>query len=213
MIAPGRLVHRRGEVPPILAATAFLAEAGTPDPVASAPRSAVELRLRAIVLEQHAFVWRCLRRLGVPESTADDACQQVFLVLSERLAEVPAEKERTFLFGTAMRVAANARRTLARVREEPAPEERLDVVSDTPTPEERLSQAQRLALLDEVLAALPDDLRTVFVLADLEHLSAPDIAQIVDAPVGTVASRLRRARAAFQEEARRVRARLARGGA
>lgn len=209
MIGSAPPVHRSAEAL-ILAVTPSLLS----DPRRAAdPRSAVELRLRAIVAEQHAFVWRCLRRLGVPESAADDACQHVFLALSKRLGDVPMDKERTFLFGTAIRVAANARRTLARVREEPVPDERFDIASDAPNPEERLSQARRLALLDDVLAALPDELRTVIVLADLEHMSAPEIAHVAEIPVGTVASRLRRARAAFQEEARRVRARLARGGA
>ena len=58
------------------------------------------------------------------------------------------------------------------------------------------------------LDALPDDLRTVFVLFEVEEMASADIAAALDLPLGTVASRLRRAREAFGTAAKRVRARM-----
>jgi RNA polymerase sigma-70 factor (ECF subfamily) len=171
-------------------------------------RCDVESRMRASVLANHAFVWRCLRRLGVREANADDAAQHVFLVLAGRLRDVPVEREKKFLFNTALRVAANARRVQARVREEGWNDDPPDVPSDTLDPEQSLSEARRRALLDEVLAALPLELRTVFVLTEFERMSAPEVASLIDVPVGTVASRLRRARELVEEQIRHVRARF-----
>jgi RNA polymerase sigma-70 factor (ECF subfamily) len=62
------------------------------------------------------------------------------------------------------------------------------------------------ALLDRVLDGMPDDLRTVFVLFVLEGTSTPEIAALLGLPSGTVASRLRRAREAFHDIARRIQA-------
>jgi len=194
-----------------LASTPAVALAGG-DHASSRPppaeRSVVEARMRASVLAYHAFVWRCLRRLGVPEAAADDAAQQVFLVLSERLTDVPPEREKKFLFGTAVRVAANARRVRARVREESWNDDAHEVATDALDPEESLSEARRRAILDEILAALPIDLRTAFVLTELERMSASEVAAFLDIPAGTVASRLRRARFLVEQQIRRVQARL-----
>jgi RNA polymerase sigma-70 factor, ECF subfamily len=60
-------------------------------------------------------------------------------------------------------------------------------------------------VLDALLASLPLDLRTVFVLYELEELTMAEIARALDLPMGTVASRLRRARETFEELSRRVR--------
>jgi RNA polymerase sigma-70 factor (ECF subfamily) len=54
------------------------------------------------------------------------------------------------------------------------------------------------------------DLRTVFILFEIEGLSAPSIASMLDIPVGTAASRLRRARDIFREHAARLRKRIER---
>jgi RNA polymerase sigma-70 factor (ECF subfamily) len=164
--------------------------------------------MRASVLAHHTFVWRCLRRLGVPDAGADDAAQQVFLVLSARLHEVSPESEKKFLFGTAVRVAANVRRVRARVREEVWKDEPPEVASDELDPEQSLSAARQRAILEEVLAALPIEIRTVFVLTEFEHMSASEVAALVDVPLGTVASRLRRALTLVEQQIRRVQARL-----
>jgi RNA polymerase sigma-70 factor (ECF subfamily) len=151
------------------------------------------------------FVWRLLCRLGVPRPDVDDAAQQVFIAATRRLAEIPEHNERTFLYGTALRVAATLRRNQRRRQRiiEPGP---ADAVSSEPTPHEELERRRALAFLDEVLHHLDDDLREVFVLCEIEELSAPEVAAIASIPVGTVASRLRRARQAFHQQLKRLQA-------
>ena len=159
-------------------------------------------RLRAMQEEHFEFLWRSLRRLGVPEADVDDAVQQVFLVAARRTIQPGAE--RSFLFATALRVASHARRTLRRRREadEPVPEQ----TDATPSPEELLDQRRARALLDEVLEALPLDVRAVFILFELEEMTVVEIAAILGLPPGTAASRLRRGRELFQQTVARVRA-------
>ena len=60
---------------------------------------------------------------------------------------------------------------------------------------------------------MPLDLRTVFVLAELEEMEVRELAGVLEIPVGTAASRLRRAREEFSAIARRLRAAWAREGA
>jgi RNA polymerase sigma-70 factor (ECF subfamily) len=164
-----------------------------------------DVRTRELVAEQFDFVWRLLCRLGVPRPDVDDAAQQVFIAASRRLADIPKANERTFLYGTALRVAATLRRNLKRRRRIMEPGE-ADVASPEPTPHEELERRRALAFLDEVLQELDDPLREVFVLCEIEELSAPQVAAIAGIPVGTVASRLRRARRAFEYQVRRLQA-------
>jgi RNA polymerase sigma-70 factor (ECF subfamily) len=152
------------------------------------------------------FVWRSVRRLGVPEAWADDATQQVFVVAQKKITTIVAGRERAFLFRVAINVAAHVRRAAARRREVLGADEG-ELVDDTPLQDVALDQRRARALLDEVLDALELDLRTVFVLCELEEMTMADVATMLDLPPGTVASRLRRARAAFHAEAQRARIR------
>lgn len=183
-------------------------------PGVRAPTSGVAAteRLRAIVDAHHDFTWRSLRRLGVPTADVDDAVQRVFLVIANRLADVTVGSERAFLFSTAVREAAHARRTLARRREDgdDALLEREDGVAPA---DDLVAQRQARALLDWLLDEMPLELRAVFVLFEIEELSSPEIAAMLDLPLGTVASRLRRAREDFEARIARHRARQERGGA
>ncbi|MDF3070508.1 MAG: polymerase sigma factor RpoE [Polyangiaceae bacterium] len=180
---------------------------------ALSPRSAEEAaRLTDLLRTHYASVWRTLRRLGVAEAHSDDAAQEVFIVLSRRLPDVRLGSERTFLLGCAVRVAANHRRTWYS-RHEVADERALaDEHDPRPTAEQVLDGKQLREALDEALDGWPEDIRTAFVLFELEGLSMPEIAQVTEAKLGTVASRLRRSRELFQLVAKRLRARGA-GGA
>jgi RNA polymerase sigma-70 factor (ECF subfamily) len=144
------------------------------------------------------FVWRLLRRLGLTSADADDATQQVFIVAARRARSIEPGHERTFLYGTALRVLANARRG-ARRRREIADDTLGEVPSGAPSPDERLESARARAWLDELLAELPPELARVLILAEIEGVSVPEIAALEGLPVGTAASRLRRARQAFRE--------------
>jgi RNA polymerase sigma-70 factor (ECF subfamily) len=157
-------------------------------------------KLRALQNEHFEFLWRSLRRLGVPEADVDDAVQQVFLVAARRAIQPGAE--RSFLFATALRVASHARRTLRRRRE--SGDEVPEQTDATPSPEDLVDQRRARVLLDEVLEALPLDLRAVFILFELEELTVVQIAAMLGLPAGTAASRLRRGRELFHQAVARV---------
>lgn len=150
----------------------------------------------ALVARELGWVWRLLRRIGLSPADADDAAQQVFVVAAQKLDQLESGKARSFLYGTALRVAANARRSLKR-RRALHDEAALAVLPQPVSQHELLEQQQARALVDELLAELSDDLRRVLVLAEIEQLSAPRIAELEGIPLGTVASRLRRARSRF----------------
>jgi len=155
-------------------------------------------RLRHLVQAHLSFVWRSLRRFGVMEADVDDAAQEVFLVISKRLEEIPPEKEKSFMYATAVRVAANLRRSKKR---RAAAYERFEVAPATEaqaTPESISEQLRARQLLGELLETIPEDLREVFVLFEIEELGIGEIADLIDVPVGTVGSRLRRARERFK---------------
>ena len=159
-------------------------------------------RIRAVVDAEHAFVWRTLRRLGVREADIDDAVQEVFVALFRHAAEIEHGKERGFLFRACEFTALRARRTLARRREdseaEPVPPE----TRASDSPDYALGRTQALERLDRVLDRLEDDLRSVFVLYEIEEMTMNEIAQLLEIPIGTVASRLRRARTSVMSHAR-----------
>jgi len=161
---------------------------------------------RSLVDDHFNFIWRSLRRLGVPEADVDDAAQEVFIAASRRIDSIEKGCERSFLFGTAIRVASNQRRRVARRREQ-RDAVVIDLHDPAPDPEATTNLAQTRQMLQQVLDELSVELKAVFVLFELEELSVPQIADLVGIPEGTVASRLRRAREAFQAAARRVRAR------
>jgi RNA polymerase sigma-70 factor (ECF subfamily) len=156
----------------------------------------------------HASIWRLLRRFGVPQPALDDAAQEVFWIAARRLAAIKHGSEHAFLYGIAVRVAAEARRTAQRNRETPESDALELVESGTPNPEQLLDERRTRELLDHVLDAMSTDLRTAFVLFELEGLEIQEIAEVLGIPMGTVGSRLRRAREEFSTITKRIRARL-----
>ncbi|HET8938466.1 MAG TPA: sigma-70 family RNA polymerase sigma factor [Polyangiales bacterium] len=163
-------------------------------------------RLARAIEADYRFIWRLLRRFGVPENHTEDAAQQVFLIVAERLSDIIQGRERAFAFGTALRVAQSLRRRLG--RELPHDQSELEQRGHTHSaPDELVEQKRARELLDRVLQQMPEDSRTVFILFELEALSSPEIAALIEMPLGTVASRLRRAREQFKalvEAAQRV---------
>lgn len=176
-----------------------------------APSSRVDLE--QLVQCHFSSIWRLLRRLGLPPSDADDAAQQVFLTASSKLNRIQPGSERAFLYGCALNFRAKWQRARARERRavslEGAAAESLlpdQLGVGTFTPEDILERTRARAVLDAVLDAMPDELRTVFVLFELEQLGTPQIAELLALPRGTVASRLRRAREDFEARIQRLEA-------
>ncbi|MGC4069600.1 MAG: sigma-70 family RNA polymerase sigma factor [Polyangiaceae bacterium] len=165
-------------------------------------------RVAQLVGEHSRFLWRLLRRFGVAEDQLDDATQQVFIVAARKLDLVSSGRERPFLCGIAVRIASNRRRATVRLQLHHVDATLDDLQSRSPTAESLFEEKQARTALDLILSRMPEDLRAVFVLCELEGLTAPETASIVGAPVGTVSSRLRRARSFFREVAESLRSRF-----
>jgi RNA polymerase sigma-70 factor, ECF subfamily len=165
-------------------------------------------RLSALLHRHYGEVWRAVRRLGIPPDAAEDATQEVFIIAARKLATILEGQELRYLYGIATRVAANRRRAIAARREVHDADAIQATPSQAPLADVLVEQRRLRELLDRVLDELPDDLRTTLVLFELEGLSEREIAEACGIPLGTVASRLRRARQAFHKAAQRMRASL-----
>jgi len=169
---------------------------GSGAPAAAAARDR-DVRLRSMVDRYIDFVARVLRNAGTPDAEIDDEVQRTFITAARRLDDVRPGAEKGFLFKIALNLAAHARRTLARRREvlaEEAPERN----ETFPTPEQLTDQKRMRQLLDGVLDRMDESLRVVFVLYEFEEMNMSEIADVLEIPRGTVASRLRRAREEFR---------------
>lgn len=154
------------------------------------------------------FVWRALRQLGVREHDVADAAQDVFLVVHRQLATFEGRsKLTTWLFAICARVASGRRR-MAHVRREVVGSDVIDLhAAASETAEESASRRQQATVLDEILGAMPDDQRAVFVMFEMGELSGDEIAEALEIPVGTARSRLRLARDSFRDAVARWEAR------
>jgi RNA polymerase sigma-70 factor, ECF subfamily len=173
------------------------------DPGLGLRGEAAKVRLRGIVDKHYDFIWRIIRYLGVPDAVAEDAAQQVLCVVARRLDAIPPEAEESFLFATARRVASETRRA-ARRRPEPGARDVDTLPAPMPTPEELLDERRAHDVLRHVLDSMPVDLRVVFVLFEIEELTLREVATLLDVPIGTVGSRLRRGRESFHGIVRRL---------
>ena len=161
-------------------------------------KSKREVRLRQLVDDYVRLVARVLRNAGTAEADIDDDVQRVFIAISNRLDDVRVGAEKAFLVQTALNMAAHSRRTAAR-RRETLTEHPPEIAHGMAGPEELAEREQVRRTLDRILETMDADLRSVFVLFELEEMTTAEIAAILDIPAGTVASRLRRARADFRE--------------
>lgn len=141
------------------------------------------------------FVWRNLRRLGVLEANLADAAQEVFIVVHRRLPDFEARAAvRSWVYSIVVRVARQHRRSARRKPTSPldAREELAD--ARAPGPERDAEQNQELRLLVSLLGGLAEPKREAFVLSELEGLTAPEIARILNVNLNTVYARIRAAR-------------------
>ncbi len=192
-------VYRTMHLQPVgPAPVAARADAGLalPRPTARASHER-EARLRDIVESHIDFVTRVLRNAGSPSADIDDDVQRTFIIAARKLEDVRPGAEKSFILRVALNVAAHARRTLAR-RREVAVEPTLEMADAAASPEQIADRKQARRMLDRILEGMHADLRTVFVLFEIEEMSMIEIAGALEIPQGTVASRLRRARAEFR---------------
>jgi RNA polymerase sigma-70 factor (ECF subfamily) len=162
-----------------------------------------DARLKDLLDRHFDLASRIIRNLGIPDCDVDDLLQHAFSITADRLRDIDPGKERAFLIQTAIRLAASARRAHALSREIPT-DELPDVDDGRPSPEQLSDQARTLRMLDGVLADMDVDLRSVFILYEVEEMTMAEIAAVLQIPPGTVASRLRRAREDFLARVRRL---------
>jgi RNA polymerase sigma-70 factor (ECF subfamily) len=191
-----------------LASVSLARSGGATTPPAEARVSPAVLDFAQVYDAHVDLVWRALRRFGVSEASLEDATQDVFLVVHRRLAEFEGRSSvSTWLYGIAVGVARNHRRTRRRRPEQPTEGVEDELVARGASPERSASDRETVRMLDSLLGELDADKREVFVLAELEELTAPEIGAALGLNVNTVYTRLRAARAAFEQALARRRAR------
>ena len=151
--------------------------------------------------EHYPHIWRFLLHLGIRKSDVPDVTHNVFLIAYRKLSEFEHRSSiRTWLCGIALRVARGFLRSAA-VRLEVSATD-LPVLDRVGSEDsfEVLRQDGQLQLAHRLLAALPSEQREVFVLHELEQMTGTEIAAVMGTSLGTVRSRLRRARESFREQ-------------
>jgi len=155
--------------------------------------------------ETFDFVYRNVRRLGVPESAVDDVVQDVFVVVHRRLAEYDAHSgsARSWVYGILANTVRGYRRSYRR-KQSPLraadTEEDLGPASSRASPELGAARRRDAELLLSMLAQLPEPQRELIVLGELEQLSIPEICACIGGNKHTVHSRLRVAREALRKK-------------
>lgn len=162
---------------------------------------------QAIYRQHYPHIWRFLLNLGARKSDVPDLTHNVFLIAYRKLPEFEHRSSmRTWLCGIALRVARGARRSAAS-RLEVTSADLSAQVGSTEGSLESSRQDGQLELAQRLLDALPVEQREVFVLHELEQMTGGEIAELMGTSLGTVRSRLRRAREAFQKRIADLKAR------
>lgn len=173
------------------------------------PRDAPPREIGALLRQHFARVWRTAHRFGCDRREAEEAAQQAFTILSARLERVAPGRELPFLVGVVAHLAANARRRRRNSHEILSDRVIAQTSDPRANPEELLVRRRARQQLEALLDRLPQPHREVFVLFELEEMPLQEIAAALAIPVGTAATRLRRARVLFHSEVARLRSREA----
>jgi RNA polymerase sigma-70 factor (ECF subfamily) len=156
----------------------------------------------AIYNQYFAFVWSSTRRLGVSPPTTDDVVQEIFMVIHSKLHTLrQAHSLRSWVYGIVRRTVSHHHRSQ---RTKAATGAAYALEADAfqpmaPTPLDVTTQNDQVKLLWHLLEKLDPTKREVFILAELEEMTAPEIADALEIPLNTAYSRLRAARQAFEE--------------
>ncbi len=161
------------------------------------------------------FVWSCTRRLGVSEAETDDVVQEIFIVIHARLNTLERpESLRSWIYGIVRRTVSTYHRAK---RAKLASTATLNTEHDLqypqlPSPQQLAEQSDQVRLLWSLLEKLDAPKREVFVLAELDEMTVPEIALAIEVPANTVYSRLRTARQELEEALARFNAQTAKRG-
>jgi RNA polymerase sigma-70 factor, ECF subfamily len=155
--------------------------------------------LSELYQEHGRGVIRTLRRLGIRHADLEDVAHEVFVVVHRKLPEFAGHSSlKTWLFGISLRVASGWRQR-AFVQREVAFEEAPEVAISGEVAVRSIALKQARVELQELIEALDEDKREVFVLFELEQFSMPEIAETVGVPLQTAWSRLYAARKRIEE--------------
>ncbi len=158
-----------------------------------------------LVLRHQNRVAAIVARIIRDPKETEDVCQEAFIKAYGALRLFRGEsKFYTWLYRIAINAAKN--HIVSRGRRPPARDieinelenaEHMIVLGDIETPENTLNTEKLKKAIEDAIEALPSDLRTAFTLREFSGLSYEDITEIMDCPVGTVRSRIFRAREAI----------------
>ena len=158
-------------------------------------------RFEAQALPHIDAAYNLARWLSRSPTDADDIVQDAMLRAFRAFDGFRGESFRPWLFAIVRNCWRNQVRDVRRRRHTSLPDETSDpLVSDAPNPEVEATHASERGRLDSVMALLPDEFREVLVLREIENMSYREIAQATGAPIGTVMSRLARARAMLRDK-------------
>lgn len=156
---------------------------------------------QTIYREHYAAIWRFLLHLGVRKNDVADVTHNVFLIAYKKLPEFEHRSSlRTWLCGIALRVARSFNRSAAVRLEVSAEELALSGAGGAEEAVDASLHSGQLALAQRLLDSLPAEQREVFVLHELEQMTGGEIAALMGTSLGTVRSRLRRARESFRRQ-------------
>ena len=147
------------------------------------------------------YVYRTLRRLGTAPSEVDDLAQEVFLALRRSWNEYDQQRPlRPYLFGISFRIAS----AYERKRRREVAFGVVEVGDVGPGPDDALQSKQARALVLAALERIPLPRRAVLVMHDIDDVSVGNVASVLDIPLFTVYSRLRKARRELEAAVRRL---------
>lgn len=151
---------------------------------------------RILVERYQRPVLSMIQRLIWDSHQCEEIAQDVFVMAFQKLSTFdPARSQfSTWLFTIARNMSINALR-----KKLPTPMEKLPETPDSRNPSDELLGKELFTQLDETLKALPGKLQRAFILAEFEQMPYEQIAQIEGARLGTIKSRINRARARLQE--------------
>lgn len=161
-----------------------------------------------LVLKYQHRVLKLVGRFVNDAAEAEDVAQEAFLKAYRALASFRGDSAfYTWLYRIAINTAKNALVSQRRRPvdfdldlQDPEQYDRQAKLKETDTPEAVLLTDEIRTVVEEAMEQLPEDLRTAIVLRELEGLSYEEIAEAMDCPVGTVRSRIFRAREAIDKK-------------
>lgn len=160
---------------------------------------------------QHRVLALVSRFVNDPQE-AEDVSQEAFIKAYRALGLFRGDSAfYTWLYRIAVNTAKNY--LVARNRRPPATDIEFDETDNTDlgaslreieSPESSLSTARLKEAIDQAIDELPEELKTAFTLREFSGLSYEDITEVMDCPVGTVRSRIFRAREAIDKKIREL---------